>query len=314
MSSSVWHILRCKNNTFSQEATESTSCDSCGRVLSGPVPSPWLCKDWLEEVDVLALTCARTVGSGWPTFLLFAGTADYLSIARLLFYSSLLLPGPLVSAVPCWTLCPIIDTEKRLLTGCPLPADGSGAVYFTLRPQTHVSCWTAHKHVSQMCTAGLWQVSSTRGDYHLYLVTDSKILGLFIFGIALSLETWSTVSPLPLHAFWLWWPLLQMPLTLALLSIQAGQGALLYHFRATSQHPTSPLWSHPGWLVFGLTVNPGGGTWLPISYYGTIWCSAQGRDAGFGDRFCGVNEYKWSTGPKLLVWFMLWSIEPPRQL
>lgn len=96
---------------------------------------------------------------GGQHFSLFASTADYLSIARLLFYSSLLLPGPLVSA--CWTLCPIIDTEKQLLTGCPLPADGSGAVYFTLRPQTCVSCWTAHKHVSQMCTAGLWQASST---------------------------------------------------------------------------------------------------------------------------------------------------------
>lgn len=84
----------------------------------------------MEEVDALVLPCARTVGSGWPTFLLFAGTADYLSIARLLFSSSLLLPGPLVSAVTCWILCLIIDTEKRLLTGCPLPADGSGASVF----------------------------------------------------------------------------------------------------------------------------------------------------------------------------------------
>lgn len=104
-------------------------------------------------------------------------------------------------------------------------------VYFTLRPQTCVSCWTTHKHMSQMCAGGLWQASSTTsGDYHLYSVTDSKILGLFIFGIALSLETWSTVSPLPLHDFWLWWPLLQRPFTVALLSVQAGQGALLYHF------------------------------------------------------------------------------------
>lgn len=82
---------------------------------------------------VLLLLCSF-VGSGWTTFLLFAGTADYLSRARLLFSSSLLLPGPLVSAVPCWVLCPITDTAKRLLTGCPLPADDWS------RPQTRVSC------------------------------------------------------------------------------------------------------------------------------------------------------------------------------
>lgn len=143
-------------------------------------------------------------------------------------------------------------------------------VYFTLRPQTCVSCWTTHKHMSQMCTGGLRQASSTTsGDYHLYSVTDSKILGLFIFGIALSLETWSTVSLLPLHDFWLWWPLLQRPFTVAYSVSRLGREPF-YTTSCSFSASVNPLWSHPGWLVLALTVTPEGGTWLPISYSGSI--------------------------------------------
>lgn len=78
--------------------------------------------------------------------------------------------------------------------------------YFTLRPQTYVSCWTAHKHVIQMCTGGFWQASSTASSLPpsqetvppllSYRCQDSRTLCLWHLSV---FRNFVHSPPLPLH-------------------------------------------------------------------------------------------------------------------
>lgn len=158
MSSSVGCVLKCRNSTFAPDKIMLLYQDWKLQRTRAVVGAATCCLSlsWVPDFPGVGrggrYSCP-IVGSGWSTFLLFPGPEDHLSIARLLFSSSLLLPGPLVSLSPVGLFIPS-QTLRSLLVAPEW-------VCFALRCQTHVSCWTAQKPMSQMCTAGLWQASYT---------------------------------------------------------------------------------------------------------------------------------------------------------